>query len=70
MPIPSTMGVRFVKVVKSHARQKQPSKFINNVVDGNPPEFGMARLRPYRQMAPTVPPIPTVKNDFNVKTPY
>ncbi|KPN94533.1 hypothetical protein AO843_23155 [Lysinibacillus sp. ZYM-1] len=70
VPIPSTIGVRFVKVVKSHAKQKQPSKFIKSVVDGNPPEFGTARLRLYRQTAPRIPPIPTVKNGFNVKTPY
>lgn len=64
VPIPSTIGVRFVKVVNSHAKQKQPTKFINSVVNGNTSVFGTARLRLYRQMAPRIPPIPTVKNDF------
>ncbi len=64
MPIPTMIGVRFVNVVKSHARHKQPSKFIQSVAKGKPPAFGMARLRLYRQIAPKNPPIPTVKNDF------
>lgn len=64
MPIPMTIGVRFVNAVKSHARHKQPSKFIQSVANGNPPKFGMARLRLYRQIAPKNPPRPTVKNNF------
>lgn len=70
VPIPSTMGVRFVNEVKIHAKQKQPSKLINSVVNGKSPVFGMIRLRLYRLMAPNIPPIPTAKNDFKVKTPY
>lgn len=43
--MPNTMGERFGKAVKSHAKKKQPIMLIQSVVTGKLPVLGKNRLR-------------------------